>query len=394
MRFNLLLALLLSLTIVSACGKGVRPEARDSVRFSALETDAVESQVIQDPGPQANAEQLNTYKPIVQGVRDNRDDLFNRADVGGQLERIEGVFIATGEYLELVAYYQEAVEEKGADSAVGRRLAWGLIRLGQQKAARDLIDDLLEKSPDDALVHFLVGAFYLQNERSSVEDRKKAIDAWTRVLERDSGFRGYEGITAGMVKNQIDRMTASIPPEERDEEPPAVEALAAAAANGVIQKVNEPEVPELKPAVAEGSEEPVAEGSEEPVAEVPDPTEADSGRQYKILVARGEMALAQSKFEEAETLFLQAKQIRPDGFSAELGQLEAGWGVESARNTIETRARTLAKRQLDGDQALRLGRFVWTRMNEGELARKLLEDAKKKAPGRAKAADALLEKIP
>lgn len=420
MRFNFLLASALTLTLIgSGCGNGVRPETRDTVRFSALETDEIGPQILDDPGPSASPQQLSTYEPIVQGVRDSRKELFARADVGGQLERIEGVFISTGEYLELVSYYQQHVEEAGPNDDVGRRLAWALIRLGQMKQARDLIDELMELSPRDPLVHFLDGSYYLQTEGESVDDRKKALAGWERTVELDPDFRGYEGITAAVMKNQMQQMRASIPPEEAEEsggEADAPEAKAVAAARGVLNTANgpvgddgdavagaepsdgataegeQPEPAEEASAAAEiaGNTE-IAENAENAAGEAAERPGADSDREYKVLVARGEIALSQKKFEEAETFFIEAKKVRPDGFAAELGQLQAGWGVESARNVVSSRARKLAERDLSGEESLRLGRFVWTRMQDRQLATKLLEDAKKKAPDRAAAADKLLD---
>lgn len=397
--FNRSLAVVFSIVaLVTACGEGVQPEQRELVYFTAIETELPEPQAIPDPGPQLQGAQSSTYEPIVNGFVENHERLLQREDIKGQIERIENIFIALGRYHEIAAMFRDEWERAGTDSYVADRWAWALIRLGQRQQAREVLDKLLADRPDDPKVHFLDGAYWVQEQPRETEDLRKVVRAWKRVVELDPDYRGFENMNADVLRQQVAAFEADLGPVE----PGADAAAVVAAATDRVQRsatlalsVAEPVLEELIP--TEPDEEQDQAGAEEPPADqptTPQPGEMSIEDQYKLAVARGQIELAQGNYNEAENAFLMAKSVDPDGFEANFGQLQAGWGNPSARNQVAAAVRELAKREdLEPSQQVDIGVFLWTKMARKDLARDLLESAKAKDPTLAGRVDRLLKQM-
>lgn len=393
LRF-LLLTLPLAASI--ACGEGVLPEQGEVVYFLATEADEAKPFEIPDQGPTLTQAQISAYEPIVNGFLRNHDQLLPRADFRTQVERVESVFVIMGRYHELVAVYRKDYEAHGLQSTVADRLAWAYIRMGQRKKARALLDDLLRKSPEQAPLHFLDGAYWLQEQPQTQESGYKVIDAWRQAIRLDPNFAGFEGITAAVMQQQIDGLEKRLPPRPQLPEPPATdsadagtpEAADSGASNVAVDEQEAPPEPPVvpnPPAEAAPLAEPSAPAQSQPTV-VPATTEPklDPTVEYKLLVAQAQIAEVEGRADEAERLYAKARTIDSDGFDARFGQLKLGWSVVSARNRIAREMRDLAKLKLTPRQAYDLAVFVWAKMSDNALARQLLQDIEKRDPAAAK----------
>ncbi len=388
------------LSLGSTACDGAHPERRDVRYFAPFQTVVPKPQQFKDDGPQLTDTEKNVYEPIVEGFQKNHELLLKREDISGQLERIENVYVEAGRYLDLYAIYQEDFKANGVASPTAERLAWGGIRLGQQKATKALIDELILKKPS-ATAYFLEGAYWLQLDPTSPEGQAKTVAAWKKTLALDPRFRGFESITAAMIAEQVARMEEVLSklPAKADAVAPVdaakniVEGAPEAALAEVVPKTAEPVAPEpVAPVeVAEAPEVPVVAAA----TPVPAP-EIDKETQYRIAIARGEMLASDGKFKAAEDAFIIAKSLKPNGFEAEFGQLKTGWGAQGKRAQVSRRIRTLASRKdLTARQSYDIGLFVFSKMTDRALAREMFEKVKVLDPALAKqvGVDALLASV-
>ena len=406
----------MALVAAVGCGEGVQPDQREVVYFTAVETDTPEPEVVEDPGSSVDPSQVTRSKPIVNGFIENHERLLAEDEIQRQIGRLERIFMATGDYHHFVAILRDDFELRGAESRVADRYAWALIRMGQRQAARKVLDALLAARPAEATVHFLDGAYWLQEQPREADDVRKTIDAWRRTLALDPAFRGFD-VTAQMLEGEIAALEpqAEDAPATSDDDPGSARELAealvkqAASADAAAEPQDE----------AADTAEPDAENTSEEAVDPPDVVAANDGttptpeaasdtpseapdrnapmpmaKQYRILVAKGEIALSQSAYEAAEQSFVQARAIKPNAFAAEFGQLQALWGKNEDRNEVANRLRRLAeKSDLTPQQRVDLGTFLWTKMARKDLAQKLFEAAKAADPSLATDVDALLDQM-
>lgn len=387
----------IALSLGSTACDGAHPERRDVRYFAPFQTVVPKPQQFQDEGPQLTDTEKNVYEPIVEGFQKNHRELLKREDISGQLERIENVYVEAGRYLDLYAIYQEDYRANGVASPAVERLAWGGIRLGQQKATKELIDELILKKPS-ATAHFLEGAYWLQLDPASPEGQAKTVAAWKKTLALDPRFRGFESITAVMIAEQVARME-----EVLAKLPAKTDAVAPVdAAKNIVEGAPEAALAEVAPveavAVAPEPVAPVEVVEAPPVAPVvaAPVVELDKETQYRIAIARGDMLASDGKLKAAEDAFIIAKSLKPDGFEAEFGQLKSGWGAEGARVQVSRRMRTLASRKdLTARQSYDIGLFAFSKMNDRPLAREMFEKVKTLDPTLAKqvGVDALLASV-
>lgn len=367
------------LSLGSTACDGAHPERRDVRYFAPFQTVVPKPQQFRDEGPQLTDTEKNVYEPIVEGFQKNHEVLLKREDIGGQLERIENVYVEAGRYLDLYAIYQQDYKANGMASPAVERLAWGSIRLGQQNAAKALIDELIAKKPS-ATAHFLEGAYWLQLDPASPEGQANTVAAWRKTLALDPRFRGFESITAAMILEQVTRMEAvlaKLPPKASAMDPvDTAKNIVEAAPEAALAEVAPTEVPAMAPE-PETAVEVFEAAPEAPVAVVEPKPELDNETQYRIAIARGEMLASDGKLKAAEDAFIIAKSLKPGGFEAEFGQLKTGWGAEGARAQVSRRMRTLSERQdLTARQAYDIGLFVFSKMNDRELSRTMFEKVK------------------
>lgn len=358
------------------------------VYFTAVETKTLTPQVIPDPGTDLTDAQHASSVAIANGFITSHDRLLAESEIERRIAQIETIFIALGRFHELMSIYRDDYEARGPKSHVADRYAWGLVRLEHETLARKVIDELVEARPDDARVHFLDGAYYLKDQPPALENFPNIVAAWTKLLEVDPEFQGFEGVDAPFIRQQVARFDAQIPASMR------IAAEVEAAANDV----DAAQVPEVEDTaeVPEAVEVPVEvpEVVAEAPADVPAPVERPDAERVKLLVARGEIALSQGKIREAEDSFIRAKAIIPDSFEAHLGHLKAGWETVAARNRVSTEARQLTERtDLTAEQHIQLGQFLWAKLGRNDLAKAQWEAAKQKDPAVASRVDTLLKRL-
>jgi len=360
----------------------VMPDYQRTRYFAAVQVDAPMASIIGDPGPSISAIEMNRFEPILDGFRKNHELLLSQDDVRQQLDRIETVYIATGRYLELVGIYQRDVEKRGAKSHAAARLAWSYIRLGQERQAKELIALLKKEESEEAMAYFLEGTTFLQWDPSAEDSKKGVFRAWSRALELEPNFKGFESISAAQMRSQIDQIRPLMVEEKSlSAMELAQERIAKISDGAQAATTPDADVPEAPDVDEAPSNE--APGDEATVSDeaLPASPSADPAREYRIAVARAELLLNEARFQDAEDAFLVAKTIDPNGFAAEFGHLRAGWGIETARPRIRPRLRALAERDdLTGRQAYDLGLFLLRHANERELATNLLNRVKELDP--------------
>lgn len=391
--------------LASACGEGVQPDQREMVYFTAIETDTLEAQPIEDPGVNLTPAQVTSSEKIVNGFILNHERLLPDVEIERRIESIENVFFALGRFHELMSIYRDDWEKRGTESHVADRYAWGLVRMGQRKKSREVVNKLLAARPNEGRIHFIDGAIYLQEQPPKSEDFPKIVKAWKRVLEVEPNYRGYEGINAQMLQVEIDKFEARIVPqtEKTALEQAAEIAKAAAQEPAEPTEPTEPAEPAEPVEPAEPIEKPEPAEVVEVNAELDEPIEAPSNpqppqhnneQQYRLQIARGQIALGQSDYRAAEEAFILAKGLKPGDFAAEFGHLAAGWGTMSARNDVAAGMRKLAERpDLKPAQRVELGVFLWSKLGRNDLAKAQWEAAKKADPSLAPQVDKLLGQL-
>lgn len=379
----------------------MQPDQRELVYFTAIETDTLKPKPIPDPGVQLPQAQISSSERIVNGFIENRERLLGDKEVALRIEQIENIFLALGRFHELMEIYRDDWDKRGPDSYVADRYAWGLVRLGQRKQSRDVINQLLVARPTEGRIHFLDGAAYLEDQPPDPKNFPAIVRAWQRTLDFDPDYKGYEGIDAKMLATEIEKFKSLIPPAAKPGEPaePAEPRPGDTPPEPKPDATGEPAEPE--PA-AEANAEPPPEVDVEPApeAETPPASKPDPGadltldQQYRLQIAKGQIALGQGNYTEAERAFAHAKMFQPNGFEAEFGRLQAGWGNEAARNKVSSAARELAERKdLTPSQRVDLGVFLWAKMGRNDLAKEQWEAAKTADPALAPRVDKLLGQL-
>ena len=369
----------------------MQPDQRDIVYFAAIETDTLEPRTIPDPGVRLAPAQVSSSEKIVNGFLESHERLLGEEDVRRRIEQIENIFMLSGRFAELMVIFRDDFEKRGTDSHVADRYAWGLIRMGQRKRSREVINQLLVARPTDARIHFLDGAAYLQEQPPTASDFPKIVRAWERVIEFDPNYEGYDSITAEMLRLEIDRFKAQMPSSELAE----VELAAQVEAQNPKPVETPPEPVEVVEEVEE-VEEVAVEPVPEPAVVPPAPRgPAHSDDQlYRLQIAKGQIALGRSDYPAAEEAFILAKGLKPGDFEAEFGHLSAGWGTTAARHDVATGMRKLAERDdLTPAQRIELGTFLWTKLGRKDMAAEQWNAAKSADPSVAKRVDALLKQI-
>ncbi len=388
----------LALLLSTACGEGVMPEQQQMVWFTAVETAEVNAVPYEDVQTRLPPAQVTQLEPIVKDFLDKHERLFDDPFVTQRIEQIEDVFMAFGRFHELVPLYREDVEKKGTASRMAPRLAWAYIRMNQREAARELLDRLLADRGDEAEIQFMDGAYWIQEQPRSDDSVANAVKAWKRVLELDPNFQGPEGLTAAVLSQEVERFENQF--GAIDSASPAELAiraavarvrrslqlaapLAAAVAKRQPEPTPEPMPPPSEPAAAPAEAVAAASETEPPdTAEVDRPVEKlTKDQEYRLKVARAQIALARGEMGKADQLFAEALRIEPNGFEAVFGQLRSNWTTVSARNDIAARMRALAERDdLDPRQRYELGLFVWSKMGRDDITRRLWEPIAKEDP--------------
>jgi Flp pilus assembly protein TadD len=369
-------------------GCGQAPTSADGVTyFHPLQAEEPLVEPVQDPGPPVKTEEMEGYSQIMEGFRANAEVLFRRADIEKRLDQIEQVFVSTGHYLELVSIYQRVVEKQGYDTPAAPRLAWALVRLGQRQQAKTLIDDLKEARPEDADVHFIDGAYWLNQARESREAAARTVLAWQKTLELDPDYEGFEEASASNIQTQIDRLRQQIgappsevlkqakPPKPAPEKPKADGESALAESKQTQSR----QAPEPEPTSAEPADEP--EGPEK-VAEAPD----DEAEQRKpspdsVRLTRASLAVSEGDLEQARNLYESVLEDDSDHLRAQFGLLKVRQRDGAAAESLAEEARSLLDHpKLDAQTAYNIGLFARAKLDAEELAESFFDVVRTKDP--------------
>ena len=432
-----ILSLIAALAGLSACTRGVEPTSGAGVVYlSALEPDTYSPTVLADLGPPITAKEREIIEQAhVTPFLKNPRAYFDAPRAGDRLERVETAFTATGRLLELVAVYREEVKARGMDSPAAPRLAWWLIRLGQEGQARAQVEAYAKAKPEDGTAWFLLGALWMRGLNTDAKAAALVLLSWERALELDPKLRGFERFGADAVRSQLAmlRQRAPITPEQRallqreliaslqratDETPkpdatPPPDATpkpqpdqedGATTAQAPGAKLADAKPADVKPAEQPGpgatGAKPAPTDGAKPAARTYSPD-----RNARIFIARAQLASAEGDAMGAARhtrealamvggdLVKAAKTNDPD-VAFRLVQLTRATATTEADKTRATAAfRALAARQgVSASLRYELAVFALRQLDDRAAARALLQRVKADDPERARAlgVDALL----
>lgn len=424
-----ILSLIAALAGLSACTRGVEPTSGAGVVYlSALEPDTYSPTVLADLGPPITAKEREIIEQAhVAPFLKNPRAYFDAPRAGDRLERVETAFTATGRLLELVAVYREEVKARGMDSPAAPRLAWWLIRLGQEGQARAQVEAYAKAKPEDGTAWFLLGALWMRGLNTDAKAAALVLLSWERALELDPKLRGFERFGADAVRSQLAmlRQRAPITPEQRallqreliaslqrapgetpqpaeDKKPQSPQDDGATTAQAPGAKPADVKPAEQSGPGATGAKPAPTDGAK-PAAPAAKTYSPD--RNARIFIARAQLASAEGDAMGAARhtrealamvggdLVKAAKTSDPD-VAFRLVQLTRATATTEADKTRATAAfRALAARQgVSASLRYELAVFALRQLDDRAAARALLQRVKADDPERARAlgVDALL----
>lgn len=396
--------------MLGACSSSDEGSGDSRVHFTPLERETRSVEPVEAPAPPVSLEDRPEYEQIIQGFRSQAVQLFQRDDIDRRLNQIERVFVGTGKYLELVAVYQDVVDELGLESSAAPRLARGYIRLGQRKKAREFLDKLKQARPEDAQVAFLEGLYAVSAPEQAPQDADRAVEAWRRTLDLDPDFEGPGGMTAARLEQQIGQLEQSgsaagqgQPGQQRPgpvaqaepggggaEQPPSGEGDGTPSGESDGDELDEntgetdgetsgdnekKEATDETPTadkVDAGAERADAEmageedGGDGALGSAPDAgTEAPVG----VLVLNADEARANGNLEKAAETYQKALDRAPEHLDAQFGLLQADWARDGEMDDIAGRLESLLDHpELTAREAYQMARFADGELGRAELA--------------------------
>ena len=387
-----MVALGLALLAGVGCQKARVASPRQEVYFGPLATELPRPEVVVDRGPQRELSDDDLLTRTLREFEADSEAILQREDVRGQIGRIQAAYRAQGRELDALATFQRDVARRGADSPAAPNLAWGLMKLGQEVRARQLLDQLLAKRPDEASTWFLYGADAIGRAQSSREAAADAVAAWSRALELDPRLQGFDGVDPLALRQQRAELLrrGRFTDEEIAQARQRLDALASPApAEGPTE-----EQP-VAPGPAAPAPSPDQEQEQQAVApSVAAPTSAPRQKQQvppspRVLLVRAQLALAEGRADEARRLY---GVLRQRGELAEararLGILQLGWRLGGDQPALRREARTLGQ-----DSALPpavlydLALFELRQLQAPDRAHTLLQRLQREDPAFARAQD-------
>jgi len=212
-----LLLAALTFPLAAGCEASADPDHR--IWFQPLEHRRPASASLNPLPPPASQDEIKGFREIFSGVEAAPAALFSRDNIDRWADQIEGIYLRSGRYLELIGIYQRAVDQLGVDSKAGPRLAWTYVRLGQRHLAGPLLDELERLRPDDPSVHFVRGAYHFNRGGLSGGSRQamaRAILAWEQTLSLDEDFSGFGPFESQSLRDQINRLEQQLDADPAD----------------------------------------------------------------------------------------------------------------------------------------------------------------------------------
>jgi tetratricopeptide (TPR) repeat protein len=387
--------------MLGACSSSDEGSDDSRVHFTPLERESRSVEPVDAPAPSVSLEERPEYKKIIEGFRSQAVQLFQRDDIDRRLNQIERVFIGTGKYLELVAVYQDVVDELGLESPAAPRLARGYIRLGQREQAREFLDKLKEARPEDAQVAFLEGLYAVSAPQQTAEAASQAVTAWRRTLELDPDFEGPGRMTADRLERQIEQLDKRASAGDRggqqqpgpvaqadqpgsdgtgpgapagddqpdDEKSADDETAGEDSADGADREsTDEAESPEQKTGaeradVGMADEADDGDGASEPTPDAGGETPAG------VLVLRADEARATGNLEKAAETYQKVLDRAPDHLDAKFGLLQVDWKRDGNADDIAGRLKSLLDHpELTAREAYQMAQFADGELGRAELA--------------------------
>jgi tetratricopeptide (TPR) repeat protein len=403
--------------VASGCGADTE-DSNDRIRFAPTERSTRLVQKVTPPDPPTSADSQPGYEEIIEGFRRNAADLFERPSIDERIAQIERVFMSTGRYLELVAIYQQVVDQQGLDSRAAPRLGWAYVRLGQRKQAEQFLERLASARPDDPAVSFLWGAFWFNRANESQEAMARAAVAWQRTLELDGDFEGFGGLNARAIRQQLDRITSRLPRspdamlgddvsmmaggDDGDADDSAPESTTPASKTSSTDSTTAgSETPseassETKKPTSGGSRgsdtsdtsdetDATDDAGEQPPSRASTPTddrasEPSTSRQgsgdddddrdvASVRFTKADLALGRGELDEAERLYQSVLDDHPDHPKARFGLVRVRYDREGAGPDLRDRFSTLLdQEELDARLAYQMGLFAESKLGDADLA--------------------------
>lgn len=392
----------LALAMLGACSSSDEGSDDSRVHFTPLERESRSVEPVEAPAPPVSLEDRPEYKKIIEGFRSQAVQLFQRDDIDRRLNQIERVFVGTGKYLELVAVYQDVVDELGLESSAAPRLARGYIRLGQRKKAREFLDKLKEARPDDAQVAFLEGLYAVSAPEQAPEEADRAVEAWRRTLDLDPDFEGPGGMNADQLERQIEQLEQSgsaagqgQPGQQRPG--PVAQAERGGGGSGGPTAAEDDGTPDEKTDGDESDDETSGDDEEEATDETPAADEVDTGAEpadagmageedggdgavesapdagtetpVGVLVLNADEARANGNLEKAAETYQEALDRAPEHLDAQFGLLQVDWQRDGDTDDVASRLEGLLDHpELTAREAYQMARFADGELGRAELA--------------------------
>lgn len=369
-----------------AVGCGGEAESDDErVHFTPLERDEQSTREIDAPEPPVSLEEREELARLVRKFRQRAPEFFAKKTKDRPVSETERLFLSSGKYLQLVPIYQQVVDEQGLESPAAPRLAWVLVRLGQEKQARQLLDELLGVRPDDPFVHFVDGAYWFNQSTESSRAAAKAVLSWRRVLELDSTFEGPRRLDSRALKQKIQQIERRLPE--------APEALASQ--EGPVDRGGPPPEERAAPENPEGAEmgdtgvesggadrADAGRGADAGTASGPDAgstaraRSADAGvdggarTPTPVLVTRAELATNDGELDRARRLYRRILEERgSDRPDAKFGLIQLGYRQNPNDESLAKRLRDLVDHpDMTASLAYEMGLFAQSKLERSKLA--------------------------
>jgi tetratricopeptide (TPR) repeat protein len=337
------------------------------------------------------------------------------------LGQVEIAYRLRNEYPHLLDIYQEDVAEHGPTSPAAPQLAWGLMNLGQEQQARQLIDQLLLVSPDEAMTWVLDGLFFLKNGETSPETLADAAVSWGRAInvgpEDPATAQVRRDLEALLERGELDRpqlteardrlaerlakirerypdLADAAPttpgPVRDDTEPPSDSST------GDVEAAGEERAGVATPELASGAggadspdvrnapnTERRAAGEADGASDAktgssaPPPTAAEErtdGERAALQIARGRIDLQRGSRDEALGHYRRAEELGTSSPRDLFAMMRLGWDLDRDRAKQRRRFAALVDRDdLDARLIYDLALFAGGALEDGPAAISLLE---------------------
>ena len=199
-----MLCSLAPLCLLGCLDQGAAPVGLEPVRFTPFETREFTTTEMSDSKPSLPPQQQEQLDTLIATFAPKAPAFLQSPEAMARIEGIEQAYLQTGRVFELIELYHRDIAQHGANhSLAAPRLLWLYIRLAQDTEARELLASLLRAQPENPDVWFLYGAYWIKEAKESKEAATKFILGWSKALELDPDYTGFEKITADILRREV-----------------------------------------------------------------------------------------------------------------------------------------------------------------------------------------------